>query len=74
MISEIFQSIGDVITSFAGVLGNGFTSLIAIFWDSTLNSGAGGLTTIGILSLIGLGMALVMWGFRLIRSLFHARG
>lgn len=74
MIGEIFETIGDVITNFAGVLGNGFQSLLAIFWDSTANSGAGALTLVGTLSLIGLGIGVVYWAFRLVRSLIHARG
>lgn len=74
MISEIFEAVGDVITNFASILGSGFQSLLAIFWDSTANSGAGGLTLVGTLSLIGMGIGIVYWAFRLVRSLIHARG
>lgn len=74
MISALFTEIGNVITSFAGVIGNGFSSIIALFWDSTLNTGAGGLTTLGILSLVPMGLGLVWFAYKVIRNLFHARG
>lgn len=72
MITALFTEIGNVITAFAGVIGNGFESLLAIFWDSTASTP--GFTLVGILSLVGVGMALVYWAFRLIRNLIHLRG
>lgn len=72
MVSAIFESIGSVITAFAGVIGNGFTALLEIFY-STSGTNAG-LTPIGILSLIGVGMGLVYWAFNLVRGLIKTRG
>lgn len=72
MVTAIFETIGSIITAFAGVLGNGFTALLEIFY--TTSGTNAGLTPIGILSLIGLGMNLVYWAFRLVRSLIKARG
>ena len=71
MVQAIFQTIGEVITNFAQILGNGFQSLVSIFY--TTGEG-GGLTLVGTLSLVGLGIAIVYWAFRLVRSLMHARG
>ena len=68
MISAIFTAIGNAVTSFAGVLGNGFTSLLAIFYNST-----DGLTPVGLLMLIGAGIGIVYWAFALVRSLISAR-
>ena len=71
LITDIFATIGTAITEFAKVLGNGFTSLLEIFYKS---GEGGGLTPVGILSLIGLGVGIVYWAFRLVRSLIHMRG
>lgn len=72
MVSAIFESIGSTITAFAGILGNGFTAMLSIFYDSS--STTPGLTPVGVLSLIGVGVALVYWAFRLVRRLIHLRG
>lgn len=69
MVAHIFGAIGDAITAFAGVLGNGFTSLLAIFYDAT-----SGLTAVGTLALIGVGVGIVYWAFRLVRNLISVRG
>lgn len=68
MISAIFTTIGSVITAFAGILGNGFTSLISLFYDGT-----NGVTDLGILMLIGTGVGLVYFGWKLIKALFQVR-
>lgn len=72
MVEAIFTAIGGVITAFAGVIGNGFTALLEIFY--TTSGTNTGLTPIGILSLIGVGMGLVYWAFRMVRGLIKARG
>lgn len=71
MVADIFEAIGDAITSFAGVLGNGFQSLLALFYTSGEN---GGLTALGTLALIGVGMGIVYWAFALVRRLISVRG
>lgn len=50
-ISDGLGLIGDLAKEFL----DGFT---ALFWDTTLNSGAGGLTTFGIFALVMLGVAV----------------
>lgn len=67
MIEAIFTAIGNAITSFAGVLGNGFSSLLAIFYTNNA------VTEVGLLCLIGLGTVIVYWCFRLIMRLFRQR-
>lgn len=68
MVEAIFTVIGNVITAFAGVIGSGFTSLIALFYDAT-----NGITLLGTLMLIGVGVSLVYWAFRLVRRLVRLR-
>ena len=67
MIEAIFSAIGTTITQFAGVLGNGFSSLLAIFYTNNA------VTEIGLLVLIGLGVAIVWLCFRLVMRLFSVR-
>lgn len=68
MVEKIFETIGDVITNFASVLGNGFNSLIGIFYEAE-----SGLTLVGILALIALGVGIVYWAFRLVMRLLRQR-
>lgn len=70
MIAAIFEAVGDAITNFAQVLGNGFNSLISIFYTTGEN---GGLTLLGTLLLIGMGVGVVYWAFNLIRGLVRVR-
>lgn len=67
IVTDIFETIGAVITSFASVVGNGFTGVISIFY------GESGLTLVGTLSLITLGVAVVYWAFRLVMRLIRQR-
>lgn len=71
MVAELFTTIGSVITNFAQVLGNGFQSLVGIFYTTGEN---GGLTLVGTLCLVGLGIGIVYWAFRMIKGLIHLRG
>lgn len=68
MLSAIFTVIGEAITAFAGILGNGFTAMIALFYAENA------VTPLGILALIGLGVSLVWFAFNLIMRLFRQRG
>lgn len=69
MVTAIFEAIGTAITQFATILGNGFSGVLSIFYNAT-----DGLTSVGTLSLIGVGVGLVYWAFRLVRNLIHLRG
>lgn len=68
MISAIFTSVGSVITGFT-------TALISAFGGigDAIYSGES-LTTLGLLLMLGLGMGLVYWAFRVIRGLVKTRG
>jgi len=69
MITAIFDAIGDIVTSFLAVLGNGITGVTTTIWDPTLNTGAGGLTIFGTFLLIGFGVGLVYWAFALVKGI-----
>jgi len=69
MIAAIFSAIGDIVTAFLDVLGDGVTGVTVLIWDPTLNTGAGGLTTFGLFLLIGFGVGIVYWAFALVKGL-----
>lgn len=68
MVADIFETIGQAVTSFATALGSAVSSVTSMFY--TTGEG-GGLTFLGTLILIVVGVGLVYWGFRLIRGLLH---
>lgn len=69
MIESIFSTISDVIAKFADAFGDSVTSVVSMFYTAE-----GGLTILGTLGLIGLGIGLVYGAFRLIRRLMKLRG
>lgn len=69
MIAAMFKVVSDTISQFATSLGSALTSITSMFWDAE----AGTLTTLGVLGLIGVGIGLVYFAFRLIRSLMRLR-
>lgn len=72
MTSQIFDTIGDAVTAFITMLGNGLQSIVALFWTApTTEGGAGSFTFLGVLALIGAGVGLVYWIFYLIRGMLR---
>ena len=69
MIESIFSTVGSAITEFASVIGNGFTGIISLFYNSTTSA----LTPLGELMLIGVGVGLVYMAFRMIKNLISLR-
>lgn len=67
MIGAIFQATGTAITQFSQVVGNGLSGIIALFWDGSA------LTDLGNLALVGVGVSLVFWAYRLVRGLMRVR-
>lgn len=68
---EAFVGVWGEIMSFIVTI---FTNMSQVFWDTTANEGAGGLTFVGIMAIIMAGVALVLLVFNLIRSFFPMRG
>jgi hypothetical protein len=69
MITEIFDTILDVVTEYVNILQNLFEGLVAIFYDDATTS----LTLLGTLALIAVGVGIVAWAFGLVKSLFRMR-
>lgn len=69
MFQAILTYIGDgiagVIDLFAKAMGSG----IGLFWDETLNTGAGGLTQLGEILLLSAIVGLALFGIKFIRSM-----
>ena len=51
-----------------------FADVTEIFWDSTANSGSGGLTFVGVMAVVMAGVAIILLVFNLIRSFLPMRG
>jgi hypothetical protein len=69
MISEIFDTILEVVTEYTVILQNLFEGLVDIFYDDATTS----LTLLGTLALIAVGVGIVAWAFGLVKSLFRMR-
>lgn len=67
-ISEIFTTLGKVVTGFTSTISSLFTGVTAIFWNGT------SLTFVGGMSLLALGIGLFYMGFKFIRKLIKMRG
>lgn len=63
--SDIFAQITAGVTGFVGSLGQAFTSVVALFWDST-NSAP---TFIGLLMLLAIGAGLIYLAIRFVMGL-----
>lgn len=66
LLTDIFDVVLRVVQEFISVLVELFTNITNLFYTNE-----GGLTFIGVLLLIGLGMSLVYWAFRFIRNLIR---
>lgn len=74
MLIEIFDTIAEVVTQFITLLTTGFTEIVKIFYVAPVEGVGGGLTMVGILSLIVVGISLVWMLFNFIRSAIRLRG
>lgn len=72
MLSAIFTYIGQVITAFLGVLGSAFSEMQDLFFVST-EGNISGLTFLGSLTLIAVGVGLVYFCWRVVASLIRQR-
>jgi len=66
MVTELWNIISEVLTGFITALVSAFTGITEIFYVDEA-----GFTVIGQLLLIGLGMGIVYFAFRFIRSLIR---
>lgn len=74
IITAIGSSISTLVASFAGGVGSSMT----MFWDTTLNTGAGGLTTLGNVCVVALcitfAVTILYKVFDLLTGFFKMRG
>ena len=64
MVDTIFSTLAEVITKYAQAIGSVFADLMTIFYDAEK-----GLTLMGTLLLLGVGIGIVKWAFNLITNL-----
>lgn len=72
-VSEIFETLGSIVSSFVTMLVSLFESVVDIFYTPGTGDTQGELTIVGVLMLIGLGTGLVIWAFSYIRRLIRVR-
>lgn len=72
-INDIFTAVAEIVGDAADLLTSLFESVVAIFYTPGGAESEGGLTIIGILTLVGVGFTLVMWGFNYIQKLIKFR-
>ena len=66
MIVQFWEAVVEVITGFTNALIEAFSNITGLFYESET-----GFTVVGQLLLIGLGMGIVYFAFRFIRSLIR---
>lgn len=66
MVGTIFTTIGDVIAGYIDAISQMFESLVAIFYTEGT-----GLTLIGTLLLLAVGIGIVVWGFNMVVNLIN---
>lgn len=66
MIVQFWETVVEVVTGFTNALVNAFSNMTELFYESET-----GFTVVGQLLLIGLGMSIVYFAFRFIRSLIR---
>lgn len=69
MVGNIFETIGEVVTEYVSVVTSMFGGIIDVFYTAGTDGGAGSLTLLGTLLLIGIGIGIVKWGFNLVYRL-----
>ena len=69
MLNVILTFLGDGMASVFTFFGNVFGGGISVFYDATLNAGAGGMTEVGELLLLGALIGLALWGLNFVRSM-----
>ena len=73
MISTIFETVTQAIQGFAGSLTSAVTQIANLFYTPASGENPGSMTFLGTLVLIGVGVGIVYWVFRLIRGLIGQR-
>lgn len=68
VISDIFTAIGQAIQGFSTALASAVSSVTSMFYTTGEN---GGLTFLGTLLVIAVGVGVVYWCFRLIKGLIQ---
>lgn len=69
MIAEFWELVVQIVTGFLSALTSAFNGIVDLFYQAE-----GGFTVIGQLLLVALGMGIVYFAFRFIRSLIKNRG
>lgn len=73
-ITQVFETLGDIIEGFSSTLVSLFENVVKIFYTAPTGSETvGSLTVVGVLTLVAMGCGLVIWGFKFLRSLIRVK-
>lgn len=64
-MDSILDSVGEIVTSLVSIVTNSITGFIDVFYSSTE-----GITVLGYLGLIALGISFTMLGLKFVKKLF----
>lgn len=71
IVSQIFNTLGQIAQSFGTLLVGLFETAVSLFWREGEGSSGGQLTVLGIFMLIGMASGLFIWAFRYIKQLIR---
>lgn len=64
----------EAVSSIFALIPDMFTSISKVFWTPAAEGSGGTLTFVGTICMIGVGLALIVWCFGVIRGFMHLRG
>ena len=70
MGAEIISAVGSIF----GLIPDIFSEVTKVFWTPGAEGSSGELTFVGTITLIGVGLGLIIWGFGVIRGFMHMNG
>lgn len=72
LITEFVEEMVSGISGFITGIADGMVDLVEkLFWDPTLNTGAGGFTTVGLVIILGVAISVAYWVFGQVRRLIR---
>lgn len=64
----MIEAVMSVFTAILNWFGDALETATAVFWDVAANDGAGGLTVIGVVSILTLGIGVITLVFAWVRN------
>jgi len=72
VITDMLEGVTAWLTGLVALVADSVESFVAVFYDATANSGAGALTIVGSIAMIGLGFVFLNLGIGFVRGIIKA--